>query len=579
VRIACVGGGPGGLYAAVRLKESDPARTVILFERNAPAETFGFGVVFSNPALENLQHLDLVLHRDVLTHAQRWDSIEVRLRKRAIRCRGQGFSAISRHTLLAQLAARAQAKGVDLRFNTEVRDFEELESFDLVVAADGAGSQLRSHYEKAFGVTLTSSATRYIWLGTRKRFDCLTFDFVRNEHGAFALHAYPFSPEGSTFLVETDEESWERARTGGASDATAPEYCRHLFADVLEGHRLVSNNSRWLAFRKVRAESWHHRNIVLLGDAAHTAHFSVGSGTTMALEDAYALAKAVDEHDEIRSACAAYQDARSPVIERLRVSAEASLRWWEMFGLHMSRELEQFAMHFLTRNRRVTRASLARRDPEFVSTADSRFLHSNGVMARSGPPSSAPLTIGSIALRHRRGCAIGESQPVDIASSAGGLVMIDEQRLDNFGDARGCVLACVVRRNRSPGMGLAVAHAAGVRWIDIESGPDDAVMRTAAIGANRSNFGVLSAHIWARDLLIPGQWGSRMERAGADALTIEAHDISELERLVLCVDTVRVQSKLPIILILPQVDDDFIETLIASGRVDVCVQRISAPRR
>lgn len=377
-RVACVGGGPGGLFFATLLKQADPAVDVTVFERNRPDDTFGFGVVFSDATLTGIHEADPVLLRGLRDDGRHWDEIEIRLKGERVRCGGNGMAAIHRKTLLLLLQRRAAEVGVDLRFQTEVRSVRDLAGYDLVVAADGANSRIRTEHQDLFGPSVEVAGAKFIWFGTRYLFDGLTFVHERSPHGTFAVHGYPISDSLSTFIVETDEASWRAAgldefdptQPPGPSDDKSRRYLEKLFAEQIDGQELVTNNSRWGNFRTWRTRRWHAGSLVLLGDAAHTAHFSVGSGTKMAMEDAIALAAAVVDHTgDLPSALDRYEAERRPAVERIQNSARPSLSWWENFGrYHDAFEPTRFAFHFLSRS--IGRAKLARRDPQFVSTVE-----------------------------------------------------------------------------------------------------------------------------------------------------------------------------------------------------------------
>ncbi len=385
MRIACVGGGPGGLFFATLVKTAHPEVEVTLFERNRADDTFGFGVVFSDATLAGIHAADPVLLTAMEQYGVHWDQIEVRLKGERIRCAGNGMTAVVRKTMLALLQERAKHAGVDLRFESQV-DLDDLDGYDLVVAADGANSQLRDRLAAQFQPSVETASAKFIWFGTSYLFDGLTFVHARGEDGVFAVHGYPISPEMSTFIVETDEDTWRRAgldefdvtQPPGPSDLKTKAYLEKLFADEIDGQPLLVNNSRWGNFRTRRAGTWHHGNIALLGDSAHTAHFSVGSGTKMALEDAIELAAALDRHpDDIEAALAAYEAAARPAVEKIQGSARPSLSWWEHFGrYHDALEPWQFSFHFLSRSIGVDK--LARRDPEYVAMVRSRWRETSG---------------------------------------------------------------------------------------------------------------------------------------------------------------------------------------------------------
>ncbi len=385
-RIACVGGGPGGLFFAALIKQADPSVQVTVFERNRAEDTFGFGVVFSDATLAAIHAADPVPRTALAEDGRHWDDIEVRLKGQRIRCGGNGMAAITRKTLLQLLRRRAEEVGVELRFSHEVpADPSQLADYDLIVAADGANSRFRDRLADVLVPEVEVATAKFIWFGTDYLFDGLTFVHEHGPHGTFAVHGYPIGDGVSTFIVETDEETWRRAgldefdtaQPPGPSDDKSKQYLEKLFAEQIDGHELLVNNSRWGNFRTLRTHRWHSGNVVLLGDAAHTAHFSVGSGTKMAMEDAIALADSVLAHrDDVPSALEAYEAARRPSVEKIQGSARPSLSWWEHFGrYHDAFEPTQFAFHFISRS--IGKERIARRDPEFVDAVvrDWRAAH------------------------------------------------------------------------------------------------------------------------------------------------------------------------------------------------------------
>ncbi|GAB3975268.1 hypothetical protein GCM10029978_058970 [Actinoallomurus acanthiterrae] len=403
MRIAVVGGGPGGLFFATLIRQAVPSADVTVFERNRADEAFGFGVVFSDRTLAAIHAADPVLREALTAHGRHWDDIEVRLKGERIRCGGNGMAAIARRTLLALLQERVREMGADLRFRTEVRP-ADLDGYDLVVAADGTGSAIRTGLQERLGPSVETAAAKFIWFGTDYMFDGLTFVHERGPHGVFAVHGYPISADVSTFIVETDEISWRAAgldafdtgRPPGPSDLASKAYLEELFAEQIDGHRLLVNNSRWGNFRTRRTRHWYltePRPVVLLGDAAHTAHFSVGSGTKMAMEDAVALSAALAEHgDDLPLALASYEAAARPSVEAIQDAAGPSLAWWEHFGrYHDSFEPWQFAYHFLSRS--IGDARLSRRDPRFVRRSHDQWRAEHGADPLATPCALAGWTL------------------------------------------------------------------------------------------------------------------------------------------------------------------------------------------
>jgi salicyloyl-CoA 5-hydroxylase len=428
MRIACVGGGPGGLFLAALLRREVPDAEVVVFERNRATDAFGFGVVFSNATLGGIDAADPVLRDALLEHGCHWDDIEVRVHGERLRCGGNGMAAIVRSKLLRLLQDRARAAGADLRFETEVASLDELAGFDLVVAADGANSQLRASFEDVFRPTFDVATAKFIWLGTTFPYEGLTFVHERGPHGAFAAHAYPIGDGLSTFIVETDEVTWRRAGLDtfdvssppGPSDETSRRYLVELFADQLQGHDLIGNSSRWGNFRTLRTARWSHERLVLLGDAAHTAHFSVGSGTKMAMEDAIVLARAIGEHrDDLDTALSVYEADRRPAVEHVQAASVPSLAWWEHFGRYQGAlEATPFTFHFLSRS--ITRAKLERRDPRFVHEVDRWWRDQHGGTAPLDTPLELPLATlpgREGVLRGIGGAVVGEvTVPVEVAT-------------------------------------------------------------------------------------------------------------------------------------------------------------------
>ena len=376
MRVVCVGGGPGGLFFAALVKRADPSIEVIVYERNRPDDTFGFGVVFSDATLATLAAADDILANRLSTRGEYWDRISVRLKGERVECGGNGMAAIMRKELLSLLTERAIEAGVDIRWQSEVPSLAEVQGADLIVASDGANSRIRNEMAAVFKPRIETATAKFIWFGTTYRFDGLTFLFEHGPHGTFAVHGYPISSTLGTFIVETDEPSWRRAgldefqasQPSGASDMKSKAYIEELFAGQIDGHELVVNNSRWSNFSTVRNERWSNGNVVLVGDAAHTAHFSVGSGTKMAMEDAASLATHVLAHpSDMAYALREYEAERRPQVERIQNSAGPSLSWWEHFGSYYeSRPPVQFAFHFLTRS--ISHDRIKTRDPEFVAS-------------------------------------------------------------------------------------------------------------------------------------------------------------------------------------------------------------------
>ncbi|MDA2805508.1 bifunctional salicylyl-CoA 5-hydroxylase/oxidoreductase [Nocardiopsis suaedae] len=409
MRIACVGGGPGGLYFAALMKGLGPGHEVTVYERNAPGDAFGFGVVLSDETLGGIEHADPEVYAALSAEFARWDDIDVHYRGTVTTSGGHGFSAVDRRRLLGILRDRCTALGVDLRLRTEAPPAEELErTHDVVVACDGAGSATRTAFAGDFGTTLERRHCRYMWLATDKVFDAFNFHVVETPYGVMQAHAYPYSDGASTFIAEMHEDVWRAAGFDAPGRPTAPdgtdleavERCADLFADALEGHTLIPNASRWRSFTTVRNRTWRRGATVLLGDAAHTAHFSIGSGTKLAMEDALALAACLHEHDGVKEALAAYEEERRPVAESVQRAAQASLEWFEDMAMHVGQEPKQFAFNLLTRSRRVGRDNLRLRDPDFADAVDDWFGRANGG-GEARPPMFHPFRLRGLELKNR----------------------------------------------------------------------------------------------------------------------------------------------------------------------------------
>ena len=416
MRIAVTGGGPGGLYFAALAKQLGPGHEITVWERNAADDTFGFGVVFSDETLGGIEHADPGVYGAMEREFARWDDIDVHIKGQVITSGGHGFAAMNRRRLLQILQGRCRELGVTLCFRSEAPPAGELAaSHDLVVAADGANSAARAAFAGAFGPDLEVRKCRYMWLGTDLVFDAFKFYVAQTPHGVMQVHGYPYDATGSTFIVEMHDSVWRAAGFDrlaaavsplpGRSDTGSIGRIRELFADVLGGHAVYANNSKWISFATLRCASWQHGNVVLLGDAAHTAHFSIGSGTKLAMEDALALAACLHEQPDVRAALTAYEAERRPVVASTQRAAQASLEWFENLGQYLHQDPEQFAFNIMTRSRRVTHGNLRVRDPEFAHRIDTWFAgHEKRRGMGSGdvvPPMFQPLRLRGLELKNR----------------------------------------------------------------------------------------------------------------------------------------------------------------------------------
>ncbi len=367
MKINVIGGGPAGLYFALLMKKSDAAREVEVFERNAPGDTFGWGVVFSGRTMSNLSEADAASHRRIAESFETWDNVDVVHRGERVRVRGNHFSGIARIRLLNILQERCEELGVRLRFRAEVSDVDALRDCDLLVGADGVNSEVRRRYSDAFRPTLGAGRNKYIWYGTRRLFHGLTLTFRERAAGVFSAHSYKFSQTHSTFIVECDEETWARAGFASMTDEETREYLGRVFAADLAGHKLLSNNSRWINFVLVRNARWSYENVVLLGDALHTAHFSIGSGTKLALEDSIALFDCFAKERDVTAALREFERARKPVIEEYQRAAGESRLWFENVRDYLHLAPLPFAYALMTRSGKIDFESLRRRDPAFAA--------------------------------------------------------------------------------------------------------------------------------------------------------------------------------------------------------------------
>jgi 2-polyprenyl-6-methoxyphenol hydroxylase-like FAD-dependent oxidoreductase len=380
VRIAVIGGGPGGLYFAYLWKRRHPDADIDLFEQNAAGATWGFGVVFSEQALEFLRSDDPDTVDAITPRMESWNNITLNLRGESVEIDGVGFSSIGRLDLLGILQQRVRSVGVTPRYDTLIQSVEQLTGYDLIVAADGLNSIARRSFEGDFGTSLSYSANKFAWYGTTKRFETLSQTFVETDRGAFNAHHYRYSPSMSTFLVECDLATWRRY---GFADKTVEQsqvICEQVFASTLEGHRLASNKSVWRNFPWIWNEHWSFKNVVLIGDALHSAHFSIGSGTRLAIEDAIALTKALEAEGDISAGLHRYQAERQPIVKKLVTAARTSAAWYEKFPGHMKLGLMDFAYSYITRSGRIDDARLRAMSPAFMAQyeASKRPLQQSG---------------------------------------------------------------------------------------------------------------------------------------------------------------------------------------------------------
>ncbi len=403
MRIVSVGGGPAALYFAILRKKRHPEDDIVLYERNLPYQTFGWGVVFSDDTLSQFEAADKASHDAIVARFAHWTDIDNFYLGERVRSTGHGFAGMGRKELLNVLQERCEALGVRLEFEREVDDIDALRaSADLLIGADGVNSKVRTRYADRFKPSIDWRACRFNWLGSDKRFDAFTFIFEQNEHGIFTVHGYPFDDARSTFIVECDEATFQRAglETMGTGEMLA--YFEKLFSKNLDGHKLLVNKPEWRRFPTVKNEHWHFDNVVLMGDAVRTAHFSIGSGTKLAMEDAIALAGALDAHPDLQQALGAYEAERKESSSRLqRVAADSTLLFEHVKRYYGRQTPLQFAFNLMTRSKRITYENLRLRDPALVAAVTREFAERAGQTDLTRPPMFTPITLRGMTVENR----------------------------------------------------------------------------------------------------------------------------------------------------------------------------------
>ncbi len=408
MRVVCLGGGPAGLYFSILAKKANPTWDITVIERNRADATFGWGVVFSDKTMDGFKDADPETHLAITQAFRHWDDIDVFFKGRKLTSRGHGFCGIARIRLLNILQKRASDLGVRLVFETEVADPDDYAAtYDLVVASDGASSVTRRKYEAIFKPNINVRKNRFIWLGTRKKLEAFTFDFRETEWGWFNLHAYRFDEDWSTFIVETPEKNWLAAGMDKMEQDESIALCEKLFAERLDGNRLISNARHlrgaavWLKFNRILCEKWHHKNIVLIGDAAHTAHFGIGSGTKLAMEDAMALASALSDYrTNVRTALQRYQEVREVEALKLQSAARNRMEWFEQVERYVHLEPEQFTYSLLTGSQRIGHENLKVRDARYVQSVETWFSE-RASAEHPMPPMFTPFKVREIELKNR----------------------------------------------------------------------------------------------------------------------------------------------------------------------------------
>jgi len=421
MNIVCIGGGPAGLYFSLLMKKQNPAHQITVVERNRPYDTFGWGVVFSDQTLGNLMNADEATARSILQSFNHWDDIDIHFKGEKVTSGGHGFCGIGRKRLLNILQQRCEELGVRLVFETEVADDQEIAAAyqaDLVIASDGLNSRIRTRYADSYQPNIEARQCRFVWLGTKKKFDAFTFAFKETPHGWFQAHIYQYDGDTSTFIVEAPETVWRAAGLEDMSQEQGIAFCEQLFADQLDGHALMSNaphlrgSNMWIKFPRIVCGQWVHWNgatpVVLMGDAAHSAHYSIGSGTKLALEDAIELARCFAEHGEAKAALDAYQSVRAIEVIKIQSAARNSMEWFENVARYTAMDAPQFAYSMLTRSQRLSHENLRLRDAAYVAGFESWFAAR--AFAQAGlpapkslamPPMFTPFKVRGITLKNR----------------------------------------------------------------------------------------------------------------------------------------------------------------------------------
>ncbi|MCB0346690.1 MAG: bifunctional salicylyl-CoA 5-hydroxylase/oxidoreductase [Bdellovibrionales bacterium] len=409
MKIAVIGGGPAGLYFSILMKLADSSHQITVYERNARGNTFGWGVVFSDETINNFLSADPTTSERISASLYHWDDIHVYFKEQKIASSGHGFSGIARKALLEILTARAEELGVEIEFGADVEDFSALSDKDLIVAADGIFSRTRESYAEFFKPDIDWRHCKYIWMGTEKLFDAFSFFFEKTEFGWFQAHCYRFSEELSTFIVECPEEVWRAAGIDKMSKDEGVKFCEQLFGKYLDGKALMTNNEHlrgsaaWINFPRVNCERWYHKNIVLLGDSAATAHFSIGSGTKLAMESAICLARMLNESDDLETLLPKYQEERRVEVLKLQSAARNSTEWFENVNLKAKLDPEQFAYSLLTRSQRVSHENLRVRDKDYLEGVERWFAQKSGtaIQPMTRPPMLAPFQLRGMELVNR----------------------------------------------------------------------------------------------------------------------------------------------------------------------------------
>jgi anthraniloyl-CoA monooxygenase len=407
MKIAVVGGGPAGLYFSLLTKKANPSWDIVVYERNKPEDTFGFGVVFSDETLSGFLDYDQGSYADIVGNFAYWDNIDTYYKDKKVTSEGHGFCGMSRKKLLSIFQKHCLAAGVKIEFETDITDLAQFSDADVILASDGINSFIRDQYAEHFKPNLDWRKNKFVWLGSTLPLDAFAFIFRESQHGLFRVHAYQFDADVSTFIVECTEETWLKAGLDTATEEQTRDYVAELYKDDLHGHELLLNRSLWRTFPTVSNENWVYENIVLLGDALHTAHFSIGSGTKLAMEDAIALYEAFQANGtDVKAALVAYEGDRKEEVARLQKTATTSLKWFEDTERYMDMDAIQFTFSMLSRSKRITYENLGRRDPKFIKQVDEFVVaearKQSGVNVPDGtPPMFTPFKLADKIIPNR----------------------------------------------------------------------------------------------------------------------------------------------------------------------------------
>ena len=545
MKIACIGGGPAGLYLGILVKRSAPEHDVVIFERNRPADTFGFGVVFSDQTLGNLAAADPESHAEITSRFARWDDIEIRVGGDVLRSTGHGFCGLERKALLQILQARARALGVRVEYEHDVRSLAELAAHapDVIIGCDGVASGVRDALAAELRPEVDVRPNKFVWLGTTVPYEAFTFVFKPTPYGLFRVHAYRYHDHGSTFIVECRDDTWRRAGLADADEDRTVAILEAIFAHELAGHRLIKNRSIWRNFPTVRCAKWHTGNAVLMGDAAHTAHFSIGSGTKLAMEDAIVLRDELLAARAVPAALAAYEARRRPEVEALQAAAQASLEWFEGTERYAAMAPVQFTYSLMTRSLRVSHASVGKRDPHLARGVEQLLAAALGA-TEPVAPAALPFVLGDRRARSRLAIDLGDPV-VSEAAAVAGLVVVTAPLagagLDDAGwrrtvddvHARGALIAArlptPLAAAEAVAAGVARAAGAGFDLVLLDPDGDAAAIAElpAAVAAARAAWrpgGWIAAAIHDRPATRAAVLGhaAQLVRAGAALLWVSA---------------------------------------------------------